>query len=211
MAKGSKARRALARALGLGLLAATLVVSEAAEAQAIDDAGRVAARALVKKGADAYNAGHFEEALGHFMEAFVTAKVPTVAVWIAKTHDRLGKLATASEYFESALVMLPNELWKSDLQTKAQREASTALQVLRPRIPKLKVTFLGADPSEVAISVDNVTVPTNPPESKHLLNPGEHTVTASCRGVSVTQTLTVKEAEERELPLPMPSVCAPAI
>jgi hypothetical protein len=188
---------------------ATVTAGWAAPAQAIDDSSRAAARALVKEGAALYKAGRYEEARLKFMDAYEVAKVPTVAVWAAQANEQLGKLVAASELYESAILMQPNDLWVGDAQSKAQQQARDALKVLKPRIPTLKLVLSGASPSDVEVTVDNVNVPSSLLAVERSVDPGHHTISAMRDGKTVTETVTVGESEKRVVTLLLPDSSMP--
>src|SRR5664279_470075 len=197
--------------LQLGLIAAIVMASWAAPALAIDDSSRSAARTLVNEGAAHFKEGRFEEARRKFMEAYEVAKVPTVAVWAAQAHDKLGKLVAASELYESALLMQPNELWVGNAQQQAQQKARETLKALKPRIPVLKIVLVGANASEVEVTIDNVKVPSGLLAVERPVDPGAHAVNATRGGKSVVDmvTLSLEEAEKKIITLQLPDASAP--
>jgi hypothetical protein len=197
--------------LGAWLVLAMAMVSWAPPALAVDDSSRAAARTLVKEGATLFKSGRYEEARLKFMDAYGVAKVPTVAVWAAQANEKLGTLVAASELYESAILMAPNDLWVGDAQPKAQQQARDALKLLKPRIPALKIVLSGASPSEVAVTVDGVTVPSSLLAVERSIDPGVHTVTATRAGKTVTESVTLGEMEKRVIMLLLPEAATPAV
>ena len=192
-----------------GAIFAIVIASYSVPVLAIDDSSRAAARTLVNDGADFFKQGRFEEARRKFMDAYEVVKVPTVAVWAAQAHEKLGKLVAASELCESALLLQPNDLWVGNAQQQAQEQAQKALKVLRPRIPTLKITLVGATASETEVTVDNVKVPSALVSLARPVDPGSHSVTASKGGKTVTQTVALVEAQQGSVTLNVPQTDVP--
>jgi hypothetical protein len=128
-------------------------------ATATDDSVKAAVRELSSQGKDDFDAGRFDGAAQKFQKAFEAAKVPTLALWSARSLARLGRLVAASEYYRQATQLSPNDLWQGNAQQEAQVEAQAELDALLPRIPKLRIQVVGGLPAEVALTVDNVVVP----------------------------------------------------
>ena len=192
-----------------GAVIVILIASFSLPAFAIDDSSRAAARTLVNEGAGFFKQGRFEEARRKFMDAYEVVKVPTVAVWAAQAHEKVGKLVAASELYESALLMQPNELWVGNAQQQAQDQAQAALKVLKPRIPTLKINLLGATPSETEVTVDSVKVPSALLALARPVDPGLHSVAASRGGKTVTQTVALVEAQQGSVTLNVPAADVP--
>lgn len=191
------------------LLLPLLWLSWATPTLAIDDSSRASARALVNEGVALFKEGHFEEAQHKFADALVVAKVPTVAVWAGRTHERLGHWVAASELFESALLMQPNELWVGDVQSQAQEQAREALQQLRPRIPTARINVTGAPIDGVEVTIDHVSIPVGLLARERPLDPGEHIVIAKRGHATVTKTVILQEREKAVLALALPPESGP--
>ena len=190
----------------IGAVIAIVVASFSLPALAIDDNTRAAARALVNEGADYFNQGRYVEARRKFLDAYEVAKVPTVAVWAAQANEKLGKLIAASELYEAALLMQPNELWIGNTQQQAQEQALQALRLVKPRIPTLKINLVGATPSEVEITIDNAKMPSALLVAMRPTDPGTHVVTAT-RGGQIAAEIVIElaEAEKKVVTLQVPA------
>jgi hypothetical protein len=192
------------------LIAAIILSSWTTPARAIDDSSRAATRALVNEGVAHFKANRFEEARSKFMDALAVAKVPTIAVWAAQAHEKLGRLVAASELYRSAVLMQPNELWLGNAQQQAQQQAREALTALTPRIPAAKIELVGAESSQVEVSIDKVTVPAGLLAVERILDPGPHVVTATRAGQTLTEKLVLTEAEKKVVRLDF-SAASPSI
>jgi len=104
-------------------------------ARAIDDSAKGAARALANEAKRDYDAGRFEEAGHKFQRAYEVAKVPTLALWAARSLAKQGQLVAASELYRQATRLTANELWIGDAQQVAQADAARELAELQPLIP----------------------------------------------------------------------------
>ncbi len=184
-----------------GLILALALASRAAPAQTIDDSSRSAARALVNEGAAEFNAGQFEPALKKFNEAFDVAKVPTVAVWAAQANEKLGRLVTAAELYEQALLMQPNNLWVGATQEEAQQKARAALAQLKPRIPAVTIEIAGATGTAVEVTIDQVKVPNSLLQLERPVDPGLHEIVAKQGNKIATRKVTFAESQKRVITL----------
>ena len=126
------------------VLVLTVVGFWAGTARAIDDSTKGAARALSNEAKRDFDAGRFEEAGRKFQRAYEVAKVPTLALWAARSLAKHGQLVAASELYRQATRLTANELWVGDAQQQAQADAARELAELQPRIPVLRVRVEGA-------------------------------------------------------------------
>jgi hypothetical protein len=189
-----------------GTALAIAIASSSLPARAIDDSTRSAARALVNEGAEYFKQGRYVQARRKFLDAYEVAKVPTVAVWAAQANEKLGKLVAASELYEAALLMQPNELWIGNTQQQAQEQALQELRILRPRIPTLKINLEGASASEVEVTIDNSTLPSALLKADRPTDPGTHVITATRGGNIAAETvITLAEAERKVVTLQLPA------
>jgi hypothetical protein len=181
------------------------VVSCTSSAFAVDATVRTKARDLVNDGVEEFEAGHFEVARVKFMDAAELVQAPTVAVWAARAHEKLGKLVEAAELYQLALVMKPNELWSGQTQQKAQKDASVALEALKQRIPTVRVEIPATAGTNVVIVIDDVMLPMSAPSLERQVNPGSHVVAAKRDGqILMQETIVLAEGDRRMLPLRLP-------
>ena len=98
---------------------------------AMEASNKEAIRLLANEAAGEYEAGNFSAALEKFQRAYDTAKVPRLALWLAKTQAKLGHLVVANEMYRQALNLEKNDLWVGNTQEEAQQEAQQELAALQ--------------------------------------------------------------------------------
>lgn len=189
------------RAVRLGYIIAFGLIGWSHWSFAMDDSSRAAARTLVNEGAAEYAAGKYEASLKKFSEALEVAKVPTVAVWAAQANEKLGKLVSAAELYEQALLMQPNDLWVGNAQEEAQAKARDTLTRLRPRIPTVKIQVEGQSAGDLEITIDSVRVPSSLLLLERPLDPGAHTIAARQGNKSASQSVTLAESQKQTVTL----------
>lgn len=168
-------------------------VSLASSAWALSDSDKEAVRRLSNEAVADFNAERFAVARDKFMRAYEVARVPRLAVWIARASERTKQLVSAYEYYRQAARLEQNELWVGDVQQQAQRDAETELAVLTPRLPRLVIGVGGARPSEVEVRVDEAVVPPALVGVERFVDPGKHEVTGSWQGKVVRESVIVDE------------------
>jgi hypothetical protein len=167
----------------------------------IDDKTRDVMRSFINQAGFLYGQGKYEEARANWMMALGIVKIPTVALWAGRANQRLGKLVAAVELFESAIAMQPNELWLGDAQQKAQDEARAELQALKTRIPTLKVDTVGGDGSPLDVVIDGARLDAEALAVRRPLDPGEHFIVAAQSGRKVSESVVLKEGENKAVSL----------
>jgi hypothetical protein len=148
-----------------------------AGAQPADTVTRDAARALGLSGVEAYQAGNYDAASDKLEKAYALMNVPSIGLWSARALAKRNLLVeAANRYFEVASLQLPQG--DAAVQRQAQVDAQTELELLRSQIPKLAIRVGGADPSEVALSIDGQAAPSSIIGKPRLCNPGSHRIEA---------------------------------
>jgi hypothetical protein len=206
--------RILLRMVAAGLLLAA--TTGRAHAQN-DDESRARAKAAFEHGVAEYAAGQYEQALGHFQEAYRARPHPLVNVNIANCYDKLGKPLPAIALFEHFL--------ESDAGSPAQRqEVTTALERLKRQVGKI---LLRVSPDGAAVMIDQGEQRTAPILEAIPLEAGNHLLTVQLEGYRTLQralivkggtTLELSAVLEREGaavpaivpgPAPMPNAAEP--
>jgi hypothetical protein len=123
-------------------------------AHATDDSAKGAARELANEAKGDFDAGNFEAAGSKFQHAYEIAKVPTLALWAARSLVKRGRMVAASELYRQAALLAPNDLWVGDAQQQAQADAERELGELQPRIPRLRIRVEGAAANEIEMTVN---------------------------------------------------------
>jgi hypothetical protein len=181
------------------LLAATVLL--AGPAFAVDEQARATARIQVNEGVVLFQAGQFAEAERNFLSAFEIAQVPTVALWAARSQERLGKWTLALVTYGRALAMQKNELWVGDAQQRAQTEAREELRRLEARVSKLHVVLDGELQPDLVVTMDGTVISVDALSAPVTLNPGEHVLEARQAGQVTRVVAQLREAEERRVTL----------
>jgi len=155
-------------------------------------------RVLANNAATDYAAGHLPQALDKFRRAYRIARVPKLALWLAKTEMGLGHWVKASEFCLEAMQLERNRLWVGTLQQTAQREAGQLRDELLKRIPRLIVRVEGVPAREVTLHIDNTIVSGEPNGVERLVDPGVHKITGQdgARVLELRSTLAERERKE---------------
>lgn len=159
------------------LLGTTLLLPAPAWAQQ-DDPTRGAARALGTSGVEAYQDGRYDQASDQLEKAYALLPVPSLALWSGRALVRRGLWVEAVQRFqEAASLQVP--AGDALVQRKAVEEAKTELAALRPRIPTIELKLVGAEPSEVQVTIDGQELASSLLGAPRLVNPGRHQITAT--------------------------------
>lgn len=164
-------------------------------------------RELAKAAQADSDAGRYDAAIQKLTQAYGMAKVPALARNIARALAKQGKLAAACEYYQQATQLEPNQLWREQIQQKAQQEAADERAKLLPRLAHLQVTVQGV--SAPTVSVDGVDVPQAQLGTEQLVDPGMRHVVASRGSQVVEQNVDLKEGEHRQVVLQLVDKTAP--
>jgi hypothetical protein len=89
---------------------------------------------------------------------------------------RLGRLLEAAERYEQIISAEVGVRADTD-PASARQDAAVELQQLFPRIPRINVTVVGADPRLVAVALNGLRTSSPPPSSGVPVNPGRYLVT----------------------------------
>jgi hypothetical protein len=158
-------------------------------------------RELAKEAQNDTALGHYEAAVQKLTQAYGMAKVPTLARSIARVLAKQGKLVAACEYYQQALQLEPNELWRAQLQQTAQNEAAAERSELLPRLSHLRVVVEGASSEQLTLSMDNVVVPTAVVGTEQVVDPGLRHLIVSQGSQSAEQNVELKQGEHRQVVL----------
>lgn len=168
---------------------------DASEAEAQTDEERAGARVAATKGAEAFNAQRYAEAVDLFMRAESLVHAPTHLLYIARAQEKLGKLVRARE----AYLKVTRERIEANAPQAfraAQAEAQKALTALEPRIPNITVQVEGAGSGPVSVTLDGAPLPPALVGLPYPVDPGEHKLQATAEGrASGEQVVTVQEGQ----------------
>ena len=166
--------------------------------RATDDRAKADARDLAKAGKRDFDAGRWEDAELKFQRAYAMAKVPTLAVWTARTLVKRGQLVAGAELYRQAMQLSPNDLWIGNAQEKAQAEASQELEALVPRIPRLRVHVQGAEPDDITLSIDDGKITGAWAGIERPMDPGRHRLVGKRDAETLELVVDLREGEGRD-------------
>jgi hypothetical protein len=169
-------------------------------AKASTDMERAGARSAATSGADAFDAGRYQDALDLFLRAESLVHSPVHLSYIGQSQAKLGLLVEARETF----LKLKREKLADDAPEVVRRavsEASAHVNQIEPRLAYLSIKVEGLQPAEAAsVTVDGT------PISPALLgiaapsNPGPHTIRATAPGKDSGDVhITLTEGQRQEV------------
>ena len=198
------------RRWGLSLVLAVTLGSWCGTVHALSASDKEALRQLSDDAATEYDEGLYGSALEKFQRAYSIAKVPTFAVWLARTNEKLRRLVIASELYQEALNLQPNDLWKGNKQQEAQKEAKTKVGQLRQVIPRLLIVVEGAAVNDIAVTIDDVTVPSALIGVERPADPGVRLIVARRGDEIKRETVTLAERDKKTVTIKFDKPALPA-
>jgi hypothetical protein len=197
------------RDVGVGALVVSLLVASARPAFAVTDEERSAARAAAGQGADAFEAGRWQEAVDLFSRAEAIVHSPIHLLYLGRAQVKLGQWVKAYENFnrikrEGAPANAPAAV------KKAVDDAAKELGSLEPQLPQV-ATRVKNPTSDVEVRMDGTPIPPLLVGLMRPVDPGQHvfvakTATASSESV----TLDVQPSSRHTVELELKSLTAPA-
>ncbi len=200
-ASNSASRSCLARGW-CALLACSLLLC-VSTAHAEDDAEtRTAARDLATQGAQAFDAGNYAEASDFFRRAHELVSAPSIALMQARSLAKLGQLLEAADTYEQTIrLKLPDDA--PEAYVAAVQTARTEVEAVRARLPRLKLTVIGATSADAPqVTIDAKPTPAALLGVERPVNPGAHHFVVQVAGqVRATRDLTVLEGQSYQVEL----------
>jgi len=171
----------------------------AAPAKAQTDAERAGARSAATAGADAFEAGKYQDALDLFQRAESLVHSPVHLSYIGQCHANLGHLVEAHETF----LRLSREDLPANAREAVKRsvsEGSERAKQLEPRLPYLAIKLQGAVPGEtVEVTLNGAVVAPALIGIPAPTNPGDYVVRATAPGKDSGEVkLTLQEGQRQE-------------
>jgi len=184
-----------------GWLALALLVSwlGAAPAEAQTDAERAGARSAATAGADAFDAGKYQDALDLFLRAESLVHSPVHLSYIGQCHANLGHLVEAHEtYIRLSREELPANA--REAVKRAVADASEKAKQIEPRLPYLAIKVQGLAPGETAeITLNGSAVPAALIGIPAPTNPGEYVVRGTAPGKDSGEVkVTLQEGQRKD-------------
>jgi tetratricopeptide (TPR) repeat protein len=183
-----------------GLLVAVLATAVPAHADD-DPTTTAAARERFKEGVSYFDQKQYEKARAAFVQAYALKKHPSVLLNLAHSELRSNHERDAAQHFAQYLREATDA-------APDQREAAQAgLTTAKAVVAELTVTT----DAEAEVLVDGATQGTAPLLGSLFLDPGAHTLQAKKGDRVVTQNVTAKAGETRELKLKLTPDVSPAV
>jgi tetratricopeptide (TPR) repeat protein len=221
LAASSIVHRLRAGRTAVAILAACSSLAGAATAQSDND--RAAARAAAQAGDTAFRAGRYQEAADYFERAEHMVHAPTLLLFLARSHARLGHYVRARE----AYIRVTRETIDANSPAvfrDAVEAARRELPDVDARIPTIVITVDGAPQSVLHVTVDGSAIPSEALGLPYPLDPGPHQVQIGADGREpVARDFALREAEHGQVhlvlgaprilpegPAPMPAATASA-
>lgn len=189
------------RPLFTAAIAATLLLSSAGVVQAQTAEEKAGARAAAEAGADAFDAGRYEEAVELFRRAEAVVHATPHLLYIARAQAKLGRLVEAREgYLAIINEALPGRAHPVLVQTR--KDAEDELDALEPRIPQITLVVQGGKTEGLQVFMDEREIPTALVGIPRPVNPGAHEFYATAIGSeSSRNTVTIKEGGQETVML----------
>ncbi len=190
-------------AVSLLCLAWLVHVGSARAGEPVDDTTRNAARNLAEQGRDAFDQADFERSRDLFRRAYELVQAPTLALYEARSLDKLGRLVEAEEAYLRA-VRAPLGPDSPEAFRKAVREAEQELLQLEPRVPKVTIVITGpaAEAPQLEVSVDRERVQSALIGVEMPVDPGQHELEARVPGGARSRVaFSVAESEHKRVEL----------
>lgn len=170
------------------------------EEEQLDAHTRTAARTLASQGAEAFERQDYEQALDLFQRAGSLIEAPTISLMEARTLVALGRLVEAANKY-SITQLMNDPMQHNEAYQGAIVAAGQELELLKPRIPLLKVQLVGdLDEREVEVWLDERKLPEALVGVDNPLDPGHHRVEVRpSNGSPRVRELDIAEGEHETL------------
>jgi len=174
------------------------------------DLERATARDAAQAGRDAYDAGHYEQAIDSLSRAEQLVHAPTHLLFMARAQAKLGKLVAAHEtYLKITRETLAPKAPKAFVD--AQAAAAQEQPAVDARLPSVTVRVVGVGAGSASIEMDGTALPSAMIGLPLPADPGQHAFKASAPGaVSDPVSLTVTEGAKQSVTLTLRASAAGA-
>lgn len=158
------------------------------------------ARGLYVEGLELRDAGRLEVSLARFKAAHALAATPITSLELGRAHALLAQLVEAREVLLSVERMPPNAT-ESPKAANARLEARKMADLLRERIPAIRIVFNPAPQAPPQVTIDGTPIPPEALATPRKVNPGNHVVVADSNGSHATASVLLVEREVRTVAL----------
>lgn len=141
------------------------------------DREKAAARSAADAGGDAFDQGHYAEALELFTRAEQLVHAPPHLLFMARAREKLGKLVEAHETYMK-VVKEPLATSAPAAFKQAQTDAQAEIGALEARLARVTVTVRGQGSENAVLNLDGVDLPPAMLGIPFPLDPGAHVFSA---------------------------------
>ena len=208
------ARRALSALPGVALTVAALTFGTRAAAQSDSDSdsARAAARAAAEAGDAAFKAGKYQEAADYFERAESMMHAPTLLLFAARSHMKLGHYVKAREAYIRVVRerMTPNS---PPAFLAAQESAKAELPDAEKKLGRATIKVDGPPPkTQLQVTLDGVSAPGQMIGLPAPMDPGKHTVQVAAEGWDAgTAEFSVEEQKTSEVVVHLKKSATPIV
>jgi hypothetical protein len=161
---------------------------------------RNAARTLYDAGETDFRAKNYEAALAKFTDARASFAAPTVALRIAQCKENLKRYIEASELYLEVILWKVKDGDPPPYKT-AVSDAKTALDALKPKIPKLRVT-VSPKPADLELRLDDKPFAASFIGLDANIDPGVHKLSLTAKGFTpITQSFSADSGQQVQVKL----------
>lgn len=198
--RGRSSGLCVALALGLAVAAGVFDRDALAAPQQGDPEGKLV-KDMVKDAVVLEKAGKCKEALGLLRQAAAIRETSEVLLNVGECQSQSGSLLEALKTWENA-----EDVARTEKDRTTQQQLSQRIEQLRARVPTILVR-VPRDIVRPQVKIDDQPQPTERLSTPILLNPGEHTLSATADGrQTFTKKLNLAEHDAMVISVTMPRV-----
>jgi hypothetical protein len=172
---------------------------------------KAGAREAAEAGAEAFDAGKFDQAIDLFKRAESVVHATPHLLYLARSYAKLNQLVQARESY-MAIVNEPPGPGSSQVLKDTYNTAEAELDKLDPRVPRVTIVVQGEGGNGLQVTVDGTAVPAALLGVPQPINPGPHQFQATAEAAESSPTsLDLKEGARETVMLTLhPSAAKPA-
>ena len=171
---------------------------------------RAAARSAAETGADAFDQGQYERALGLFTRAEELVHAPPHLLFIARSLTKLGRLVEAYEAYMK-LVREQQPKNAPSAFVSAHADAEREVSIVEARLAHVTVVVRGTDADKAVVTMDRTDLPAAVVGIPMPVDPGSHVFSAHTeRAKSNETTLALRDGANESVTLVLPTPAATA-
>jgi hypothetical protein len=171
---------------------------------------RAAARSAAESGADAFDQGQYERALGLFTRAEELVHAPPHLLFMARSLTKLGRLVEAYEAYMK-LVREQQPKNAPSAFVSAHAEAEREVSAVEARIAHVTVVVRGPEADKAIVTMDKTDLPAAVVGIPMPVDPGNHVFSAHTEQVkSKETTVTLRDGANESVALVLPAPPATA-